>query len=352
MKLLGFLSLLTLCTTILVNGQNRSSWDVRFTNGIAAQVDEQIITLEELRQEIAPLIPEIRSRSRTRYEFDKNIEIVTREILQNLVDRILIIEDFSEKGYDIPDDYLQNEYDDYITKEFSGDRSEFLTYLKIQNKSDLKFREELKERMIVGFMRSNMERSHNEISPQKINEYYEQNKTRFFEEEAIHLRMITITPNGYESEDIMIEQVNEVMGRLDDGEQFEDLAKEYSQDGNKEQGGDWGWLKRTELLPELSDAAFQLNEGEYSEAIRKGDNIFIISIEEKREEGIQDIEKVRMDIEQAISARLARQSAQRWLERLRKKAYIKYFLEEADSRAPHSQPVEMQLGKRDNQSSS
>ena len=344
-RLLSFVSAFVLLGATLVYGQNRESWDVRFTNGIAAQVDDHIITLEELRQEIAPLIPEIRSRSRTRYEFDRNIEIVTREILQNLVDRILIIEDFYQQGFQIPEDYLQSQYDDYIIREFSGDRSEFLEYLKIQGKSDLEFRRELKQRMIVNFMRGNMERSHNEISPQKISDYYDDNKSRFFEEEGIHLRMITITPNGYKSEDVMVSEAYSIVDKLNAGNKFEDLAKEYSQDSKRSKGGDWGWLKRNELLPEISEVAFSLQEGQFSEPIRKDDNIFILYVEETREEGIQNIEKVRGEIEQAISARLARQAAQRWLERLRKKAYVKYFIEEAEQRPMINAPVQMQLGK-------
>ncbi len=158
--------------------------------------------------------------------------------------------------------------------------------------------------------------------------------------------MITISPNGYESEDIMEERITEVMGKLKAGADFKELAGQYSQDGKRSKGGDWGWLKRNELLPELAEAAFALQEGQFSEPVRKGDNIFIIYVEESREEGIQDIEKVRGEIEQAISARLSRQAAQRWLERLRKKAYVRYYLEEADRRpAPDSGPVEMNLGK-------
>ena len=348
--MLGFISFLALFTLPIIQAQN-NNWDLRFTNGVAAQVDERIITLEELRQEIAPLIPEIRSRSRSRYEFDQNIEMVTREILQNLVDRVLIIEDFEEKGYVIPEDYLQKEYDDHITKEFNGNRTDFLNFLKIQGKSDLQFRKELKQRLIVGFMRSNMERSHTEISPQRIHEYYENNKMRFFEEEAVNIRMITITPSGYETETDMEIQIDTIMAKLDSGDDFERLAKQYSEDSQAKNGGDWGWLKRDELLPELSKVAFQMEVGEYSQPIRKSDNIFIIYVTEYRNEGVKDLEKVRIEIEQAISARLARQSAQRWLERLRQKAYIKYFLDEANRQPIENTPVEMSIGRQINENS-
>ena len=157
--------------------------------------------------------------------------------------------------------------------------------------------------------------------------------------------MITITPYRYENQDAMDADVNQIMEQLDSGKGFEKLATQYSQDGKRSKGGDWGWLKRNELQPEISNVAFELEEGAYSQPVHVNENIFIIYVEERREEGVQDIEKVRGDIEQAISARLARQSAQRWLERLRKKAYIKYYLEEANRRPQDNAPVQMQLGK-------
>lgn len=325
--------------------QQNQQWDVKYTNGIAAQVEDQIITLEELRRELAPLIPEIRSKSRTRYEFDRYIAQVTREILQNLVDRILIVREFNEKGYQIPASYLQNEYDDYIIKEFNGDRSEFLEFLRLQGKSDLQFREELKERVIVGFMRNEMTRSQTEVSPAKIREYYEKNKNRFYEEAAVNLRMITLTPLAYESDDLMMQQAEAIVAELEAGTAFSELAQQYSQDDKRSAGGSWGWINRDEMLPILAEAAFALEAGEHSQAIRQGDNIFIIQVDEKRDEGIQELEDVRSQIELAITEQLARRAAERWLERLRRGAYIKYFLEEAGLRTNDPTAVEMSIGR-------
>lgn len=331
------------CVPLIATAQEQ--WDVRYTNGIAAQVENQIITLEELRQEIAPLIPEIRSKSRTRLEFDRYVAQVTREILQNLVDRVLIVREFNEKGYIIPESYMQNEYDDYIIKEFNGDRSEFLEFLRLQGKSDLQFRKELRERVIVGFMRNEMTRSQTEVSPAKIREYYDKNKSRFYEEAAVNLRMITLTPLAYENEDLMRQQADAIVAELEAGVPFEDLAAQYSQDDKRNAGGDWGWINREEMLPELATVAFNLDIGQFSQPIPQGENIFIIQVEDKREEGIQELEKVRNEIELAITQQIARRAAERWLERLRKNAYIKYFLDEA---APHTNveaPVQMKIGR-------
>jgi len=324
----------------------KQDWDIKYTNGIAAQVNDQIITLETLRKEVAPLVPEVRRSSRTQLEFDRNIQVITREILQNLIDQILIIKEFEEKGYRIPQSYLDNEYDDYIIKEFNGDRAEFLEYLRLQGKTDLQFREELKDRITVGYMRSQMLGSQTEVSPQKIHEYYEKNKSQFFEDEGVKLRMITLMPITGESEDLMRQQASTIMRQLRSGADFGDLARRYSQDMNAPNGGDWGWREYNDLRDELADVARGLAVGEYSQPVTLDGATYIIQVDDKRESGIKQLESVRQEIEQSITAQLARQAQQRWLERLRKKAYIKFFLREAGPSPTNDEgPVQMTIGR-------
>ena len=61
-----------------------------YENGIAAVVEEKIITFEELRREMSPLIPQIRGESRSEDEFTNKMSQLYLEILQNLIDHVLI----------------------------------------------------------------------------------------------------------------------------------------------------------------------------------------------------------------------------------------------------------------------
>lgn len=337
--------IITLIVALSAHAQLKEDWDVKYTNGIAAQVNDQIITLEALRKEVAPLVPEVRRSSRSRMEFDRNIQQITREILQNMIDQILIIREFDEKGYRIPQSYLDNEYDDYIIKEFNGDRTAFLEYLRLQGKTDLQFREELKDQIVVGYMRGQMMKSQTEVSPQKIRDYYEKNKSQFFEEEGVKLRMITLMPTTGESQDLMAQQAMSIMEQLNNGVAFAEMAEKYSQDMNAKNGGDWGWREYSDLRDELSAIAINLAPGQFSKPIILEGVTYIVYVEDKRQAGVKQLEAVRQEIEQAITTQIARQEQQKWLERLRKKAYVKFFLREAGpSPQNDDSPVEMTFG--------
>ncbi len=300
-------------------------WDPPYRQGIAAEVENSIITFEELRREMAPLIPRIRESSRSRAEFNKRMEELYVEVLMNLIDQVLIVEAFKEKEYQLPQTYIENEYDRILIEDFEGDRSRFLEYLESQGKNVREFRLDLRDRIIVSVMRAEKRKSQSQISPERIEQFYNENKINFYEEEAIKLRIIMLRPLADENPDQMRQTIDRIYEELKAGTPFDEVASKYSQDSRRDRGGDWGWIQRPDLKDELSAAAFALEKGTYSEPIKMGDQTFILYVEDKREEGIQPINEVRDRIEEILSSQLARQAQDQWIERLRREAYIRYY---------------------------
>lgn len=295
-------------------------------NGIAAQVDGHIITMEDLRRELAPLIPQIRASVGTRSEYDQRLTEVAQEILRTLIDRALIIEEFDREGYQIPQLFLNNAYDDYITNEFAGDRAQFLQYLRSIGKSDLEFRDELRERIIVDYMRGQQMDDAMSVSPERVREYYDLHQNRFFEEEGVELNMMTLKPTALESEAQLLEKAEALVQELRNGADFALLARQHSTDERADDGGSWGWVKRDLLREELANVAFAMAPGQISDPLVLGSSVYILEVTDKREAGIKDLDAVRGEIEQAIATQLARQATERWLEGLRSRAYIQVHL--------------------------
>lgn len=330
MKLIRLFSTL-LCSACLLqsnlHAQKATDPDLlRLGNGIAAIAEGQIITVEELRRELEPVIPRLRVESKSAQEFTKRVDELSKEVLQNMIDRIIIVKAAEEKGLMLPPSYIDQEYDDVIKRDFGGDRSRFLEYLHARGETARDFRQDIYKRVVVNVMRRETRRSQSEISPERIEEFYVKNKIRFYQEEALHLRQIILTPMADEGLVPLRQTAKKVIYELDNGANFGDVARKYSQDEMSRNGGDWGWIERKDIRKELSDVAFGLEAGTYSQPQEIGGTIFILYAESKREEMIQPVSQVRDIIENVLVGEIARETQDKWLQELRNEAYVRYFM--------------------------
>ncbi|MEO0508694.1 MAG: peptidylprolyl isomerase [Verrucomicrobiota bacterium] len=309
-----------------VAGQAQDPALLRLGNGIAAVAEGQIITVQELRRELEPIIPRLRVESTSAQDFTQRVDKLSREVLQNMIDRIIIVKAAEEEGLLIPQSYVDQEYDDVIARDFGGDRGRFLQYLQARGITARDYRRDLYERVVVNVMRQRTRQSQSEISPERIEDFYVKNKVRFYQAEAMHLRQIILSPIADEGLVPLRQTAKQVIQELEAGGNFGDIARKYSQDEMSRRGGDWGWIERKDIRKELSDAAFALKRGEFSQPIELRDTIFILYSEERRDEMIQPISQVRDIIENVLVGELAREAQDRWLQDVRNESYVRYYM--------------------------
>lgn len=104
-------------------------------------------------------------------------------------------------------------------------------------------------------------------------------------ENEVHARHILV-----KTED----EAKEVIRLLDGGAKFEDVAKEKSTDGAAGQGGDLGYFRRGQMVPEFEKAAMDLKPGEYSKtAVKTQFGFHVIKLEDVRAIQPPEFDKVK-----------------------------------------------------------
>ena len=124
------------------------------------------------------------------------------------------------------------------------------------------------------------------VTEEEISAYYENNKAKFSEEEQVKARhiLVMVDANAPQADsDKALAQIQEIAGKIHSVEDFAAMAKEYGQDGTKENGGDLGWFSKGQMVKEFADAAFTLPENTLSEPVRTQFGYHLIWVDDKKE---------------------------------------------------------------------
>lgn len=133
---------------------------------------------------------------------------------------------------------------------------------------------------------------------------------------------ILLQPNAIRDEEATLAQARDLEKRLKDGESFEKLAKEFSDDpGSKNGGGDLGFQPAGIFAPEFQIRIDQLQPGEISAPFHTQFGWHIARVNERRTRDTSD-ETRRAKARNAVGGRKAAEEYDVWLRRLRAEAYV------------------------------
>ena len=142
-----------------------------------------------------------------------------------------------------------------------------------------------------------------------------------------HARHILIKTNELVSAADAKNRLLQIRERIVNGTKFEDMARQYSDDGSAAKGGDLGWLSPGETVPEFERAMDALKPGEISQPIQSPFGYHLIEVLGRRD---QDVTKERQRVlaRQALRERKIESAQEDWLRQLRDSAYVEYRTQE------------------------
>jgi peptidyl-prolyl cis-trans isomerase D len=137
------------------------------------------------------------------------------------------------------------------------------------------------------------------IEDDEIASYYDQHLTDYQVPEKRHARHILFRATSEDSEEIHQNQQRkaaEVLEKARGGEDFANLAQQYSEGPTAATGGDLGFFSRGQMVKEFDDTVFSLQENEISDLVKTDFGYHIIKLEEIQPGGVTSVEQARDDI--------------------------------------------------------
>ncbi|CAN5612288.1 peptidylprolyl isomerase [soil metagenome] len=122
------------------------------------------------------------------------------------------------------------------------------------------------------------------------------------------------------------QKAEEVKQQLQDGGNFAELAKEFSQDpGSKEEGGDLGCQGEGSFVPEFEEAAFSADEGEVVGPVETEFGYHVIKVTETRPAETAPLEEVKPQIREQLAQEEQFTEFEKWLDKEKEDRNIEYL---------------------------
>jgi parvulin-like peptidyl-prolyl isomerase len=242
-----------------------------------------------------------------------------------LIDRQLILHEYKTAGYNYPESIIEDAIQERIKQKFR-DRATLQQGLHEQKITYERWRQQQREEILVVAMQQLKVPRDVIVSPQKILDFYETNKTNFAVGEQVKLRIILLNKPAGDNGGVK-QLAEEILRKINEGASFAEMAKIHSDGPQRNTGGDWGWADREHetLRKELADVAFSLKPGEKSGVIDLPESCWLILVEDKRPAHVRPLAEVRDDIERTLRILESSRMQRKWLKRLRDKAFVTYF---------------------------
>jgi len=166
--------------------------------------------------------------------------------------------------------------------------------------------------------------SHITIGREEARAYYEAHKADFERPEQVGLRSIEIKTEGKKESELpdLKKKAELMIKRVDDGEDFGELAKRFSDGSTAAQGGYLGIYKRGELSKEIEDMVFTMKKNQMTPVIETKQSYLILQVLEHYAEGEQPFEKVESEIMDHLYTQRMEPAMREYLKTLREQSYV------------------------------
>jgi peptidyl-prolyl cis-trans isomerase SurA len=289
---------------------------------IVAVVNDEPITQSELDAVLMPVYEQYRSSLSGRDFVEKMSEARTN-LLNQLIEDKFVTQESKRAGIEVKEEEVDAQMQELKGK-FPTEK-EFMAFLTEQKLTLDKIRKRFEEQTAIRKLHDYEVRSKVTVSPSDIETYYKEHAADFTEKEKIKVRTLMIKKSPLDPQnsfDKAREMIDMIMQRVKAGENFSDLAKQYSQGTHAADGGDMGFVERGQMIPEFDNALFTLKVGELSPILETDVGYHLFLVEAQQEQKLKPFDEVKDQIHEMIYMAKAKERFNIWMDELKKNAYI------------------------------
>ena len=293
---------------------------------IIARVNNEIITFTEYQKARQTAEDDAKQECQGRCtpeQLQADIADRQKNTLRDLIDQSLLVQRAKDMGVNVKPDVIKQL--DQIRKQNRLDSIEALEKAVTSEGMNWEdFQSNIENHLLTQRVIGNEVGSHINITDEEITKYYEAHKSEFVRPEQVALREIEVSTQNKKPEELpdLKKKAETALKRIQDGEDFAEIAKRFSDSSTKDQGGFLGVYKRGELAKELEDKVFSMKKNELTAVMETKQGYLVLQVLEHYDEGQQSLAKVRNEINEKLYSERLEPSMREYLKTLREQSYV------------------------------
>ena len=239
-----------------------------------------------------------------------------REVLEQFITEKLLAAEVREAGITITDDDV-NQYIEQVKKNNRLSDDDLKTALSREGQTLVSYRKSVKGELEKSEIINRQVRKKVNITDDDVERYYKLNAKNYRAGDRVRLRHILLPVAENASPDQVqraMETGKELHRRIAAGEDFANLAREFSDGGGRAEGGDIGWINRGTLVTGIEEIAFQkLSVGQVSEPLRTSMGVHLVKLEARETGNLLPLKTVAPRIKEELFAKALEERFSKWL---------------------------------------
>lgn len=316
------------CLLLTVLGYTVIADSAILLDKVVAIVNKEVITWSDLYKAMGfEATDEIKAmKDEDKRRFFKENEAM---FLESLIDMRLQLQEAAKAGITASDEDVNRAIEN-IKKKYSMTDEAFKEAISKEGFTLAEYRKKLSEQITISRIVEQEVRSKIFVTEGEIDKYLSENKDLAKESEGFYISHIFIRgarANGQEASDEVKKIEEKAWGlykRIKAGEDFSEVARQYSEDTSARSGGDLGFIKKSDMSKDFLNVLSKMKVGDVSEPFWSANGIHIIRLNEKRE--VRNPQELREMVRQKLLDEKFGKAYKNWIKGLREKAYVEIKL--------------------------
>jgi peptidyl-prolyl cis-trans isomerase SurA len=292
---------------------------------IVARVNNGAITLSDIQKAEQSMHEEIAHDCQgcPSEKVDEIYKEKQKDLLRDLIDQALLVERAKDMGLSVETEVIKR-LDEIRKQNNLGSMEEFEKAVESQGMGWEDFKAQIRNSLLTQEVIRREVGSHISIPSEDVKKYYEQHQKEFIRPEQVVLAEIFLSTEGKSPEEMasVEKKADDLRNRVVKGEDFNEIAKHFSEGSTAKDGGVLGTFEHGQLSKQLEDVVFKMDKGQMTDVIQTKTGFEVLRVEAHFQAGLQPLDKVENEIMNRIYGQKMQPTMREYLGQLREQSYV------------------------------